>query len=149
ATPPAAWTSDARGFQVADGDPDLLYRERSEPAKASAAAAIWASRLTANPRDFDSAWKLARATYWLGGHLPKEERRAALERGVEAGKRAAALEPARPEGYFWMAASMGELAESFGLRQGLRYRGAIKEALETVLRLDPGFQNGSADRALG
>jgi hypothetical protein len=44
---------------------------------------------------------------------------------------------------------MGALAESFGLRQGLRYRGAIKEALETVLRLDPAFQQGSADRGLG
>jgi hypothetical protein len=44
---------------------------------------------------------------------------------------------------------MGALAESFGLRQGIRYRGAIREALETVLRLDPGFQQGSADRALG
>ena len=44
---------------------------------------------------------------------------------------------------------MGALAESFGLRQGLKYRGDIKDALETVLRLDPAFQHGSADRALG
>lgn len=48
-----------------------------------------------------------------------------------------------------MAANMGALAESFGLRQGLRYRGAIKKALETVLEIDPSFQKGSADRALG
>jgi hypothetical protein len=44
---------------------------------------------------------------------------------------------------------MGALAESYGLRQGIRYRGAIREALETVLKIDPGFQEGSADRALG
>jgi hypothetical protein len=44
---------------------------------------------------------------------------------------------------------MGGLAESFGLRQGLKYRKAIKEELETVLRLDPAFEQGSADRALG
>jgi hypothetical protein len=48
-----------------------------------------------------------------------------------------------------MAANMGALAESFGLRQGIRYRGPIKDALLTVLRLDPAFQQGSADRALG
>ena len=48
-----------------------------------------------------------------------------------------------------MAANMGALAESFGLRAGLRYRGAIKEQLETVLRLDPAYQQGSANRALG
>src|SRR4029079_17604326 len=48
-----------------------------------------------------------------------------------------------------MAAARGALAESFGLRQGLKYRGDIKDALETVLTLDPAFQKGSADRALG
>ena len=44
---------------------------------------------------------------------------------------------------------MGALAESFGLRAGLKYRKPIKDELETVLRLDPAFQQGSADRALG
>src|SRR5262249_36267103 len=58
-------------------------------------------------------------------------------------------EPKRPEGHFWIAANMGALAESFGLRQGLKYRGEIKNELETVLRIDPAFQQGSADRALG
>ena len=47
-----------------------------------------------------------------------------------------------------MAANMGALAESFGLRQGIKYRGAIKDALLTVLKIDPAFQEGSADRAL-
>ena len=44
---------------------------------------------------------------------------------------------------------MGALAESFGMRQGLKYRGDIKNELLLVLKLDPAFQQGSADRALG
>ena len=44
---------------------------------------------------------------------------------------------------------MGSLAESFGMRAGLKYRKPIKESLETVLKLDPAYQQGSADRALG
>ena len=36
-----------------------------------------------------------------------------------------------------------------GLRAGLKYRGPVKEELETVLRIDPSFMNGSADRVLG
>ena len=44
---------------------------------------------------------------------------------------------------------MGALAESYGIRQGIKYRGPIKMELETVLRIDPAFQDGSADRALG
>ncbi|MBI4264026.1 MAG: hypothetical protein HY657_06610 [Acidobacteria bacterium] len=134
---------------TAQGDPDALYRERADVEKARAAAALWEARLAADPADFESAWKLARAMYWLGGRGAEDERRAALERGVAAGRTAAMLEPRRSEGHFWMAANMGALAESFGLRQGLRYRGAIRDALETVLRLDPAFQAGSADRALG
>ena len=133
----------------AQSDPDALCRDRSNLAKAREAADLWEMRVAANPKDFESAWKLARAMYWLGGHGSEESRRAALERGVAAGRQAAALQPARPEGHFWMAANMGALAESYGVRQGIRYRGPIKDALETVLRIDPAFQDGSADRALG
>jgi hypothetical protein len=130
-------------------DPDALYRDREHLARAREAAAIWEARVKENPRDFEAAWKLARAYYWLGGHGPQAERRRDLERGVTAGEQAILVERDRAEGYFWKAANMGALAESFGLRQGIKYRGAIKEALETVLRLDPAFQQGSADRALG
>lgn len=44
---------------------------------------------------------------------------------------------------------MGALAESFGLRQGLKYRKDIRRALEKTLALDASFMQGSADRALG
>jgi len=110
---------------------------------------LWAADLASHPRDFAAAWKLARADYWIGGHLPADQGRAVYENGIAAGRAAVAAEPNRPEGHFWIAANMGAMAESFGLRQGIKYRGAIKEELETVLRLDPGFQHGSADRALG
>ncbi len=131
-------------------DADALYRNRTNPSSATRAAALWEARLAGHPTDFDAAWKLARAHYWLGTQgLPAPERKTALEAGLAAGRRAVAINQARPEGHFWMAANMGALAESFGLRQGIRFRGAIRDALETVLQVDPGFQQGSADRALG
>jgi hypothetical protein len=130
-------------------DADTLYADRQNLASARAAETIWSQRLQQNTRDFEAAWKLARARYWLGGHVPQQERKALLEAGIAAGRAAVAVEPNRPEGHFWIAANMGALAESFGLRQGLKYRGEIKSELETVLRLDPAFQHGSADRALG
>jgi tetratricopeptide (TPR) repeat protein len=138
-----------RGFRLQAEDPDALYRDRENIASARAAEHIWAERLAANPGDFISAWKLARARYWLGGHAPQAERRAALEAGITAARAAIAAAPRRPEGHFWLAANMGALAESFGLRQGIKYRGEIKRELETVLQIDPAFQQGSADRALG
>ena len=133
----------------ATADPDALYRRRDDLASAREAEAIWAQRLRANPRDFESAWKLARVRYWLGGHAPAADRKTVLEGGIDAARAAAAIEPKRPEGHFWIAANMGALAESFGRRQGLKYRGEIKRELLTVLAIDPAFQQGSADRALG
>ena len=130
-------------------DPDALYAQRETLSSARSAESIWQARLRQNPRDFESAWKLARARYWLGGHAPEGERRPFLENGIAAGRTAVAIEPNRAEGHFWIAANMGALAESFGLRQGLKYRGDIKDELLTVLKLDPGFQQGSADQALG
>ena len=130
-------------------DPDALYRDRENLASAQRAEAIWAGRLAHDANAFESAWKLARARYWLGSHVAEKDRKATLETGIEAGRAAARIAPDKPEGHFWIAANMGALAESFGLRQGLKYRGQIKEELETVLRIDPAFLQGSADRALG
>ena len=125
-----------------------MYAARSNLASARQAAEIWKANLAGfGPGGFEAAWKLSRADYWLGGHAP--EGRKWFEEGIQAGRQAIALQPNRPEGHFWMAANMGALAESFGLRQGIKYRKPIKEALLTVLRLDPTFQQGSADRALG
>lgn len=128
----------------------MLYRDRETLTSAQKASDIWAARLTANPKDFDSAHKLAQARYWLGTNgLPEAGRKAALEQGIAAARTAIALNAGRPEGHFWLAANMGALAESFGMRLGIKYRGPIKDALLTTLKLNPAFLDGSADRALG
>ena len=136
-------------FGQAAENPDALYAARENLSSAQNAERIWAGRLAQNPSDFESAWKLARARYWLGGHAAENDRKTFFEGGIAAGRSAIASAPNKPEGHFWVAANMGALAESFGMRQGLKYRGEIKKELETVLRLDPAFQEGSADRALG
>ena len=135
--------------QGAAPDPDRLYADREHLASATEAARIWEARLAKDPRDFESAWKLARACYWLGGHVAPNEQRKQFERGIDAANKAVALQPNRAEGHFWLAADMGAMAEGFGLRAGVKYRGPIKKALETVLMIDAGYLQGSADRALG
>jgi tetratricopeptide (TPR) repeat protein len=137
-------------IQVPAESPETLYKDREHLASARRATDIWEARLKANPRDFDSAFRLSQARYWLGTNgLPEPERKAALEAGIAAARSAIAIDAKRPEGHFWLAANMGALAESFGVRQGIKYRGPIKDALLTTLKIDPGFLQGSADRALG
>jgi tetratricopeptide (TPR) repeat protein len=138
------------GLQVPAADPDALYKDRENRASATKAAEIWAARLASNPKDFDSAAKLSMARYWLGTNgLPEPERRAALEGGIQAGRAAVAIDSGKPDGHFWLAANMGALAESFGLTQGIKYRGQIKSALLAALKANPAYLDGSADRALG
>jgi tetratricopeptide (TPR) repeat protein len=139
--------ADSASQQRAQPDnPDALYRNRENLQSAQRAADLWEARAST---DFDAAWKLARACYWLGTHGPKEARRAALERGVKAGESAVRLSPNRPEGHFWMATDMGALAESFGLGQGLKYRGRIRDELERAIAIDPKWEEGSAEAELG
>jgi tetratricopeptide (TPR) repeat protein len=127
-------------------DADALYRQRGDLTSAKRAADLWKARAG---RDFDAAWKLSRVSYWIGTRESEADRRRALEVGIEAGEGAIRLASNRPEGHFWLAANMGELAESFGMIQGLKYRGRIKTELEQVLSIDPRWQGGSADAALG
>jgi tetratricopeptide (TPR) repeat protein len=131
---------------AAADNPDELYRNRENPLSAKRAADLWEPLAAAN---FEAAWKLSRMCYWIGTHGPKAERRAALERGVKAGETAVRLAPGRPDGHFWLAANMGTLAESFGLVQGLKYRGRIRDELERVIAIDPAWGEGSAESALG
>jgi tetratricopeptide (TPR) repeat protein len=133
---------------AAQANPDALYRQRENLASARQAAEIWAKRAAAG-KDFEASWKLARASYWLGTHGEENERRAALEQGVKAAEQSITLNDARPEGHFWQAANLGALAEMSGMWTGLRSRGRIKDALERVIKIDPKWQQGSADRALG
>src|SRR5262245_47057585 len=109
-------------ISVAAQSPDDLYANRADLASARKAAEAWSAELARQPQSSDAAWKLARADYWLGGHTPENEQRTIFERGIEAARKAVAIEANRPEGHFWLAANMGALAESFGLRQGIKYR---------------------------
>lgn len=153
-TPPAAaatissWDAQSPAPDPAP-DPDALYRQRDQRGEAERAASVWRARASRNPQDFEAAWKLARACYWLGTHAEPDARRAWLETGITAGRQGSQIRPDRPDGFFWMAANMGALAESFGIRAGLRYRRPIKDALERVLAIDAAYLSGSADRALG
>jgi len=141
----------AQGIPAANTaeEADALFAGREDLSKALSAADFWSKRLAGNPNDFEAGWKLARVCYWLGDHVPAAERRGRFEQGIEGGRKAAVAQPNRPEGHFWMAANMGSMAEGFGMRAGLRYRGPIKASLEKALAIDPSYLNGSPDRALG
>lgn len=149
AVPVHARAAQASGAGTADLD--ALYRDRERPASARAAERGWAALTSADPKNFAAAANLAKVRYWLGTNGPgtDDEKKVLLEAGIAAARVATAARPDAPDGYFWLAANMGALADAHGLRQGIRYRNPIKVALEKALALDPAFLDGSPDRALG
>src|SRR5438132_8683455 len=52
-------------LRTADENPDVLYANRADLASAKRAAELWDGRLRHAPPNFEFAWKLARADYWL------------------------------------------------------------------------------------
>jgi tetratricopeptide (TPR) repeat protein len=133
---------------TASSDPDALYRHREDISSAKKAVEIWAAR-AADGKHFEASWKLARACYWLGKNAPDKERRAFLGQGLDAANQAIALEPNKPEGHFWAAANMGQIAETSSIFSRSKYKDDIKKELETVIQMSPGWQAGSAESAIG
>src|SRR5687767_11644923 len=66
-----------------DENADALYAKREDLDSARRAERVWQSRLSGNPQDFESAWKLARARYWIGGRTGADARQV-LEAGIAA-----------------------------------------------------------------
>ena len=107
-------------------DPDALYAQREDLAERAAGGGHLGkrgcsrTRRTSRPRGSSRA----RATGSAATRRSSRTARRCSKQGIAAGARPRSRsQPNRPEGHFWLAANMGALAESFGLRQGLKYRG--------------------------
>jgi len=125
---------------------DELYRHRDDFAKARQAAELYDK---GSAQSFEGAWKLSRAAYWLATEGPEKDRKSWRDKGVKAGELAVTLDASKPEGHFWLAANLGEVAQNASFLTAWKYPGRIKDQLELVLKMDPAWQQGSADRALG
>jgi len=105
--------------------------------------------LTKDPGSYDAAWKLSKFNYYLATHSDdSKERDTAFRDGIAAGKAAVQLQNEKPDGHFWLGANYGGAAEHSTI-QGLATVNDIRTEMETVLRLDEGYQNGSAYMVLG
>ncbi len=99
--------------------------------------------------NYELAWRLSKFNYYLGAHTPDStERDKAFHDGIEAGKLAVRLQDGKPDGHFWLGANYGGSAKN-SMLAGLTEFGDIKREMETVLKLDEGYQTGSAYMALG
>lgn len=128
---------------------DALYQGREDLQKARLAVASLRQARTADYGSYEAAWKLARASFYVGDRTPNDDERDDLFReGTEAGKVAIQLEPDKPEGHFWLGANYGGAAQHSTIANLSSFQD-IKGEMEAVLRIDESYQGYSAYLGLG
>jgi Tfp pilus assembly protein PilF len=128
---------------------DQLYDQREDLMQLRRAIVSLRQALAKDPENYDAAWKLSRFNYYLATHtVDSKERDDAFQAGIDAGKTAVQLQNEKPDGHFWLGANYGGAAEHSTI-QGLATVNDIRKEMETVLRLDEGYQDGSAYMVLG
>jgi tetratricopeptide (TPR) repeat protein len=128
---------------------DQLYGQREDLLQLRRGVVSLRQALTQDPGNYDAAWRLSKFNYYLATHTDdSKERDTAFRDGIAAGKTAVQLQNEKPDGHFWLGANYGGAAERSAI-QGLATVSDIQNEMQTVLRLDQGYQNGSAYMVLG
>ena len=128
---------------------DELYRQRDDLSKVRLGVALLRQARISDYGSYEAAWKSAKFNYYLGAHTDDErEREAAFREGIDTGKIAVQLQGDKAEGHFWLGANYGGSAEHSTLT-GLASVEDIRREMETVIKIDEGYQNGSAYMGLG
>ena len=128
---------------------DELYRQRDDLAKVRLGVALLRQARISDYGSYEAAWKSAKFNYYLAAHTEDErEREAAFREGIDTGKIALQLQGDKPEGHFWLGANYGGSAEHSTLA-GLANVEDIRREMEAVIKIDEGYQDGSAYLGLG
>lgn len=128
---------------------DVLYEGREDINKARVAVAALRQARTAEYSNYEAAWKLARAAFYVGEHTDNSSERDDMFReGAEAGKAAVGLQPTRAEGHFWLGANYGGAAAHSTLANLSSFQD-IKGEMEAVLKIEESYQGYSAYLGLG
>lgn len=132
---------------IAQGD--KLYAEMKDMATAQEARAKYQEAAT-KAGSYEAFWKLARVLYYIGDNTEsKKEKKIIFSQGVYFAKRAVEMEPEKPDGHYWLGVNYGVFGETKGVLKSLSLVKPIKEAMNKVIELDRGYEDGGPDRVLG
>ena len=147
--PASTGGSDAKIAADKLAEAESLYEGREDMTRARSAVTALRQAHAADYGNYEAAWKLARAAFYVGDRTDNEtEREAMFREGTDAGKAAVQLQPNKPEGHFWLGANYGGSASHSTLSNLSSFRD-IKGEMESVLKLDESYQGYSAYLGLG
>ncbi len=133
---------------IAQGD--KLYAEMKDMATAQEALSKYRKAVVKAENKFEAFWKLSRILYYVGTRTEgKKEKKVIFGQGLYYAKKAVALEPEKPDGHYWLGVSYGVYGEVRGVLKSLSFVKPIKAAMNKVIELDRGYEDGGPDRVLG
>jgi tetratricopeptide (TPR) repeat protein len=126
-----------------------LYAGREDMNKARAAVTALRQAHTTDYGNYEAAWKLARAAFYVGDLTDNDSERDDMFReGTQAGQAAVKLQPDKADGHFWLGANYGGTAEHSTIANLSSFQD-IKGEMEAVLKIDEAYQGYSAYLGLG
>ena len=129
---------------------DVLFAARDGGDNLKQAASMMEQLTTREPSNFEAWWRLARLKYYLADREQDSSRKSKLlQGGIDAARKAVALDGKRVEGHFWFAANEGEYADMKGALQSLNLVKTIRKEFEAALAINPAYENGAIYSALG
>lgn len=129
---------------------DEFFAARDNGDNLKQAASLMEQLTVHEPSNYDAWWRLSRLRYYLGDREKDPSKKTRLfQAGVDAAKKAVAIDDKRVEGHFWFAANEGEYADLKGVLQSLNLVKTIRKEFEAALAINPGFENGAIYSALG
>ena len=138
----AAPTADNRSTASDIAQADQFYGQREDLARLEQGIVLLRQAATNDPNSYEAEWRLAKFNYHLATHTDGEYRDRAFREGISTGKSAVQLQSDKPEGHFWLGANYGGSLESGSF--GLATVGDVSTEMKTVLKIDEGYQDGSA-----
>jgi tetratricopeptide (TPR) repeat protein len=106
--------------------------------------------LKLEPRNYEVAWRAARACEWLAGDWYDDKTRRAhfAQRGADYAKTAIAIDPKRVEGHYYSGTNLGLSATTKTI--GAKFMvPSVRDAAKKALQIDPSYEHGGPPRLLG
>jgi tetratricopeptide (TPR) repeat protein len=147
AIPAGALPAAAQADPAALARSDELWKKRDDPAALGEMKKILDSALAKAPSDYEVLWRGAVYYSWISDDPDRApEDKARLGKiGWDLGERAVAANPARVEGHFSAAVTMGNYSLGIGILRALtqRIEGKFTGRLREAERIDPNFNNSA------
>jgi tetratricopeptide (TPR) repeat protein len=124
---------------------EALFKQREDISRLIEAVDLLSAARDPDNRNYDIEWHYAMYSCFLGRVTSDDSNREKFfDSGKEAARIASRIQPDRPDGYFWLAANLGELSKMSPISVGLKNIDDIQRAADRVIELDPGYQGASA-----